>query len=94
MTVEFTAHNIRLDDGTFTRPDSTMSNGRIPVVHISSSGPRNRVPRGQKVNSAWPMWVVWRVDNAVEFARMGFRVLGIEVRESNIAAVQLCQIEH
>ena len=64
-TLEFIAHNIRLDDGTFTKPDLTMST---------------------KSNSASPMMVVWRGGYAVEFARIGFRVLGIEVRELNIAA--------
>ena len=85
MTVEFTAHNIRLDDGTFTRPDSTMSMVEYPWF-ISARRVLETVFPGDKSQLRLADVGCLEGGYAVEFARMGFRVLGIEVRESNIAA--------
>jgi SAM-dependent methyltransferase len=84
MTLEFTAHNIRLDDGTFTKPDSTSM-----VEHpwfISARRVLETVFPGDKSQLRLADLGCLEGGYAVEFARMGFRVLGIEVRELNIAA--------
>ena len=47
MTLEFTAHNIRLDDGTFTKPDSTVSMVEYPWF-ISARGVLETVFPGDK----------------------------------------------
>ena len=84
-TLEFTAHNIRLDDGTFTRPESP----RLVVDHpwfTSTRGILETVFPGDKSQLRLADVGCLEGGYAVEFARMGFRVLGIDVRESNIAA--------
>ncbi|RAU97843.1 SAM-dependent methyltransferase [Mycobacterium colombiense] len=86
QTFEFTAHNIRLDDGTYTKPESINSIADHPWF-VSARGVLDTVFPGEDKTS-------FRVADvgcleggyAVEFARMGFQVLGIEVRESNVAA--------
>ncbi len=83
--LEFTAHNIRLDDGTFTKPELTGSMVDNPWFK-SARGVLETVFPGDK--SQFRLADVGCLEGgyAVEFARMGFRVLGIEVRELNIAA--------
>jgi 2-polyprenyl-3-methyl-5-hydroxy-6-metoxy-1,4-benzoquinol methylase len=83
--VEFTAHNIRLDDGTFTKPESTRSMVDHPWF-ISARGILETVFPGDKSQLRLADVGCLEGGYAVEFARMGFRVLGIEVRELNIAA--------
>jgi SAM-dependent methyltransferase len=82
---EFTAHNILLDDGTFTKPDSTHSMTEVPTF-ISARGILETVFPGDKSQLRLADVGCLEGGFAVEFARMGFRVLGIEVRELNIAA--------
>jgi 2-polyprenyl-3-methyl-5-hydroxy-6-metoxy-1,4-benzoquinol methylase len=83
--LEFTAHNIRLDDGTFTKPESERSMAQHPWF-ISARRVLETVFPGEK--SKFRLADVGCLEGgyAVEFARMGFQVLGLEVRESNIAA--------
>ena len=83
--LEFTAHNIRLDDGTFTKPESTRSMVDHPWF-ISARGILETVFPGDKSQLRVADVGCLEGGYAVEFARMGFRVLGIEVRELNIAA--------
>jgi 2-polyprenyl-3-methyl-5-hydroxy-6-metoxy-1,4-benzoquinol methylase len=83
--LEFTAHNIRLDDGTFTKPESTRSMVEHPWF-ISARGILETVFPGDKSQLRLADVGCLEGGYAVEFARMGFRVLGIEVRELNIAA--------
>jgi hypothetical protein len=83
--LEFTAHNIRLDDGTFTKPESTRSMVDHPWF-ISARGILETVFPGDKSQLRLADVGCLEGGYAVEFARMGFRVLGIEVRELNIAA--------
>jgi hypothetical protein len=82
--LEFTGHNIRLDDGTFTKPE------RLSMVDrpwfISARGILETVFPGDKSQLRLADVGCLEGGYAVEFARMGFRVLGIEVRESNMAA--------
>jgi hypothetical protein len=83
--VEFTDHNIRLDDGTFTIPELGLSIVDHPWF-ISARGILETVFPGDK--SQFRLADVGSLEGgyAVEFARMGFQVLGIDVRELNIAA--------
>ncbi|BCO47484.1 hypothetical protein MINTM002_31580 [Mycobacterium intracellulare] len=83
--MEFTAHNIRLDDGTFTKPDSSQSMVDHPWFK-SAHGVLETVFPGDKSRIRLADVGCLEGGYAVEFARMGFQVLGIEVRESNIAA--------
>lgn len=85
MTPEFTAHNIRLDDGTLTKPDMGMTMDAYPwfvaarrMFATVFPGDRSRV----RVADLGCL----EGGYAVEFARMGFDVTGVEVRESNMAA--------
>ncbi len=83
--LEFTAHNIRLDDGTFTRPESTYSMVDQSWF-ISARGLLDTVFPGDKSKIRLADVGCLEGGYSVEFARMGFQVLGIEVRELNIAA--------
>ena len=87
MTLEFTAHNIRLDDGTCTRSTQEPSVesdawfvSAKRILDIAFPGDRRaiRVADLGCLEGGY----------AVEFARMGFEVLGVEVRDSNFAACQ------
>jgi SAM-dependent methyltransferase len=82
--LEFTAHNIRLDDGTFTIPESTLIADN--PWFKSARGILDTLFPGDK--SQFRIADVGCLEGgySVEFARMGFQVLGIEVRELNIAA--------
>ncbi|MCV7352033.1 class I SAM-dependent methyltransferase [Mycobacterium parmense] len=83
--LEFTSHNIRLDDGTFTKPESKHSIVDHPWF-ISARGILQTVFPGDKTQLRLADVGCLEGGYAVEFARMGFRVLGIDVRELNIAA--------
>jgi 2-polyprenyl-3-methyl-5-hydroxy-6-metoxy-1,4-benzoquinol methylase len=85
IMVEFTHHNIRLDDGTFTKSASTRSMADYPYC-ISARGTLDAVFPGDKTGLRVVDIGCLEGGYAVEFARMGFDVLGIEVRASNIAA--------
>jgi hypothetical protein len=83
--MQFTAHNIRLDDGTFTIPDFPHSVEDYRWFK-SARGLLETVFPGDK--SQFRVADVGCLEGgySVEFARMGFHVLGIDVRELNIAA--------
>lgn len=83
--VEFTAHNIRLDDGTFTKPDVGYSMEAHPWV-VSSKRILETVFPGDKRGLRLVDIGCLEGGYAVEFARMGFQVLGLDVRDANIAA--------
>jgi 2-polyprenyl-3-methyl-5-hydroxy-6-metoxy-1,4-benzoquinol methylase len=85
MTVEFTAHNIRLDDGTFTKPDIGYSMESYPWF-VSARRVLDAVFPGDKKQLRLADLGCLEGGYAVAFARMGFQVLGIDVREANIAA--------
>src|SRR2546425_516744 len=85
MTIEFTAHNIRLDDGTLTKPDAEHSMEAYPWF-VSARRIANTVFPGDKSHLRLADLGCLEGGYAVEFARMGFQVLGIDVREVNIAA--------
>jgi SAM-dependent methyltransferase len=85
MNVTFTAHNVRLDDGSFTQPDIGYCIADHPWMQ-STRRLLNVLFPGDK--SAFRLADLGCLEGgySVEFARMGFQVLGIEVRESNLAA--------
>lgn len=83
--VEFTAHNIRLDDGTFTMPE--LPHSMVDLSWFKSArGVLDTIFPGDKNQFRVADVGCLEGGYAVEFARMGFRVLGIEVRDLNIAA--------
>lgn len=83
--IKFTAHNIRLDDGTLTKPDRGYSMEAYPWS-VSARRILDTVFPGDKGRFRLADLGCLEGGFAVEFARMGFQVLGLEVRESNIAA--------
>src|SRR5437899_6362264 len=85
--IGFTAHNIRLDDGTQTMPGTGATMEANPwfvaarrVFEMVFPGDRSRIRLADLgcLEGGY----------AVEFARMGFEVTGIEVRPGNLAACQ------
>lgn len=87
MTVTFTGHNIRLDDGTQTKPDIGYTIDAHPWF---SSARRlvNTLFPGDKSGLRLADLGCLEGGYAVEFARLGFDVLGLEVRESNVEACE------
>jgi SAM-dependent methyltransferase len=83
--LQFTHHNIRLDDGTFTKPEAARSMVDYPYFK-SARGVLETVFPGDKSQLRLADVGCLEGGYAVEFARLGFQVLGIEVRELNIAA--------
>ena len=81
----FTAHNIRLDNGTYTKPDMPSDMSKYPrflaakkVLDLLFGNQRER----------YSLVDVGCLEGGytVEFARMGFNCLGIEARRSNLEA--------
>jgi SAM-dependent methyltransferase len=85
MSVEFTGHNILLDNGVQTRPESGFLMAAYPWF-VSARRILETVFPGDKGRFRIADLGCLEGGYAVEFARMGFQVLGVEVRESNIAA--------
>jgi len=83
--IEFTSHNIRLDNGSFTRPDVGYSM-EATKSFVSARRLLDTVFPGDKNHYRLADLGCLEGGFAVEFARMGFQVLGIEVREANMAA--------
>jgi SAM-dependent methyltransferase len=90
MAVEFTAHNIRLDDGTFTKPEMAQSMEDYPWL-VSARRLLDTVFPGDKSRFRLADLGCLEGGYAVEFARMGFQVLGLEVRDLNVAACRWVQ---
>jgi 2-polyprenyl-3-methyl-5-hydroxy-6-metoxy-1,4-benzoquinol methylase len=84
MAVEFTAHNIRLDDGTCTKPGPSFI--ETSPWFVSARRILEIVFPGDKKHLRLADLGCLEGGYAVEFARMGFQVLGIDVRDANIAA--------
>lgn len=85
MTVTFWAHKIRLDSGEFTLPAATEL-VEDSAWFVSAKRVLDTVFPGDK--GAYRIADLGCLEGgyAVGFARMGFQVLGPDVRESNIAA--------
>ena len=85
MSIDFTAHNIRLDDGISTKPGS----GPLMDAHpwfLAAKRVLETVFPGDKSRFRIADLGCLEGGYSVEFARMGFQVLGLEVRDSNMAA--------
>jgi len=85
MTIQFTAHNVRLDDGTYTKPDEKLSID-ADKWFVSTRKILENVLPGEKSNYRIADLGCLEGGYAVEFARMGFNVLGVEIRDSNLEA--------
>ncbi len=89
-TVEFTAHNIRLADGTYTIPHQHWSMDGTPWL-VSARKILDLAFPGDKGGLRIADLGCLEGGFATEFARMGFESVGIEVRESNLAACRYVQ---
>jgi SAM-dependent methyltransferase len=87
MSVEFTAHNIRLDDGTYTMAEPS---GAMDSYHRFVAARRiiETVFPGDKAGLRLVDLGCLEGGYTVEFARMGLQATGIEVREANFRACQ------
>jgi len=83
--IEFTAHNIRLDNGEFTKPDIGCTMEAYPWF-VSARKIIETVFPGDKSRFRLIDLGCLEGGYAVEFARMGFQVIGLEARGCNIAA--------
>jgi SAM-dependent methyltransferase len=88
--ISFTAHNIRLDDGTYTKPEAGDSIDVHPwflgakrVLDATFPGDKSRL----RVADLGCL----EGGYTVEFARLGLQALGLDVRESNIEACRYVQ---
>jgi len=87
MTPTFTAHNIRLADGSLTKPDGDFVMDQHPWFR-SARRTLDTVFPGDKRGLRIADLGCLEGGYAVEFARLGFDSLGLEVRDSNFAACQ------
>lgn len=83
MKTTFTAHNIRLDDGSLTKPDEPWQMRDLPLLQFALNFLELTFPDGAKGKRIVDLGCL-EGGYAVEFAREGFESLGIEVRKSNI----------
>jgi 2-polyprenyl-3-methyl-5-hydroxy-6-metoxy-1,4-benzoquinol methylase len=87
MPVEFIQHNIRLADGTETRPGSGPTMDRHPWF-LAAKRVLDAVFPGDKSKYRIADLGCLEGGYATEFARMGFQSFGLDVRETNIAACE------
>ena len=85
MSIGFTSHNIRLDSGAFTKPEMGFSMDAHGWF-VSARRILETVFPGDRSRLRLADLGCLEGGFAVEFARMGFQVVGIEARESNIEA--------
>jgi 2-polyprenyl-3-methyl-5-hydroxy-6-metoxy-1,4-benzoquinol methylase len=90
MSIRFTAHNIRLDDGTFTKPEVGISIGDTPAFQAARRILDVVFP-GKKAHLRLADLGCLDGGHTVEFARLGFQALGLDVRQGNIEACRYVQ---
>ena len=83
--INFTAHNVRLDNGEQTKPEIGYEMSEYPWFVSARKVLSLIFPSDKSPYSVLDLGCL-EGGYTVEFARMGFRALGIEVRESNFAA--------
>jgi SAM-dependent methyltransferase len=88
--VTFTSHNIRLDDGSYTKPDVGFSMDVHPWF-LAAKRLLDATFPGSKDQLRIADLGCLEGGYAVEFARLGFNSFGIDVRESNIEACRYVQ---
>jgi 2-polyprenyl-3-methyl-5-hydroxy-6-metoxy-1,4-benzoquinol methylase len=88
--IQFSSHNIRLDDGTYTKPDADYPMESHPwflaakrVIDATFSGDKSKL-------SVVDLGCL-EGGYAVEFARLGMHALGLDVRKANIEAARYVQ---
>jgi 2-polyprenyl-3-methyl-5-hydroxy-6-metoxy-1,4-benzoquinol methylase len=84
MPGTFTAHNIRLDDGSFTKPELGYQMEDLPLLKFSKQLLRLAFPGGLAGKRIVDLGCL-EGGYAVSFAREGMQALGIEIRQSNFA---------
>lgn len=78
----FTAHNIRLDDGSFTKPDLGWEMTEHPLLKAIVRLLGRNYPNGFKGKTVVDLGCL-EGGYTAEFARLGLDSTGIEVRQSN-----------
>lgn len=89
-TPAFSAHNIRLDDGTLTKPELPHPISAEPWLVSAKRVLATAFPGDKSRHSVLDLGCL-EGGYSVEFARMGFRATGLEVRDSSIAACRWVQ---
>jgi 2-polyprenyl-3-methyl-5-hydroxy-6-metoxy-1,4-benzoquinol methylase len=90
MPVSFTAHNIRLDDGTYTKPDAGYSMDVHPWFLAAKRILDATFPEDKTQLRIADLGCL-EGGYTVEFARLGLNALGLDVRELNIEACRYVQ---
>jgi len=90
MSVNFTVHNIELDDGTFTKPEGGLSTGSNPTFQ-SAKRILDLIYPGKKDHLKLADVGCLEGGYTVAFARLGFQALGLDVRQLNIDACRYVQ---
>jgi SAM-dependent methyltransferase len=90
MPVSFTSHNIRLDDGSYTKPDVGYSMDVHPWF-LAAKRILDATFPGDKGHVRIADLGCLEGGYTVEFARLGLQALGIDVRELNIDACRYVQ---
>ena len=85
--ISFTHHNIQLDDGTFTKPDIGFLTSEFAWFLAAKRAIEVTFQDGMAGKRIADLGCL-EGGYTVEFARMGFEALGIEVRRSNFAACE------
>ncbi len=88
--VNFTSHNIRLDDGTQTKPEMGFSMDVHPWFLAAKRILDATFPGGKEHLRIADLGCL-EGGYTVEFARLGFQALGLDVREANIEACRYVQ---
>jgi Methyltransferase domain len=88
--IQFTAHNIRLDDGSYTKPDEGLSIDAHPWFLAAKRVLDATFPADKSRLSIADLGCL-EGGYTVEFARLGFQAMGIDVRESNIEVCRYVQ---
>jgi SAM-dependent methyltransferase len=83
MAIAFTAHNIRLKDGSRTKPEARYLMEEDPWL-VSARRVLDAVLPGERTRLRLVDLGCLEGGYSVEFCRMGFNVLGIDVRQENI----------
>ena len=81
--IVFTAHNIALDDGTFTRPNSPVTADE-PITGAVMRSLNLFFPPSERKGKTIVDLGCLEGGYTVEFARAGFEATGLEAREQNI----------
>ena len=88
--INFTSHNIRLDDGTYTKPDAEVSMDAHPWFLAAKRIIDATYPSGKEGLRLIDLGCL-EGGYTVEFARLGLSALGLDVRETNIEACRYVQ---